>query len=353
MAEITKSINTENVVASTGIGKEIELENLKDVIDGADYDPSQFPGLVYRTEDPKAAMLLFRSGKVVCTGAKSIEEIHQSLWIFFEKLRNAGIEIDRDVEVHFQNLVASADLGYALNLDAVAIGLGLENIEYDPEIFPGLVGQIGNPNILFLLFGSGKVVITGATSSRNIQRGVSKLVSRLQTINSPEGDVLFQNPSKKSPSTPKRKSKESNSEQKKNDNGQEYDVFISHASEDKDEIVRPLAEELDQKGVQVWYDEFELSIGDSLRESIDKGLSNSEYGIVILSEAFFEKKWTQYELNSLVSRHLDEGEVILPLWHDIGKQEVMEQSPMLADLLAERVNPNNIKKVAGEIVDEI
>lgn len=131
-----------------------------------------------------------------------------------------------------------------------------------------------------------------------------------------------------------------------------YDVFISHASEDKDAVVRPLANELNKNGLSVWYDEFELGIGDSLSESIDEGLSSAEYGIVILSENFFGKDWTNYELRSLKAQQVDGEKVILPLWYGIGKEDVLEHSPALADLYAAEITQDNIESIADEIHEE-
>lgn len=114
-----------------------------------------------------------------------------------------------------------------------------------------------------------------------------------------------------------------------------WDIFISHASEDKDTVVRPLAKMLKEYGIRVWYDEFELKLGDSLSKSIDKGLSNSSYGIIILSNSFLEKGWTDYELRSLISQEiLKRDKVILPIWHEIGIQEIARYSPFLTDKFA-------------------
>lgn len=114
----------------------------------------------------------------------------------------------------------------------------------------------------------------------------------------------------------------------------EFDFFISHASEDKDEIVRDLADALKQNGFEVWYDEFELKIGDSLRKKIDSGLINSRFGIVIISPSFVKKNWTEYELNGMVAREMNGHKVILPIWHKISKDEVLKFSPTLADKMA-------------------
>lgn len=113
-----------------------------------------------------------------------------------------------------------------------------------------------------------------------------------------------------------------------------YDVFISHASEDKVDFVRPLAERLTEAGFSVWYDEFELKVGDKLRRSIDKGLVNSKFGIVVFSPDFFQKNWTQYELDGLVQKEMTGKKAILPLWHKVSKDEVMKYSPSLADTVA-------------------
>jgi hypothetical protein len=131
----------------------------------------------------------------------------------------------------------------------------------------------------------------------------------------------------------------------------EYDVFVSHASEDKESIVRPLAHALQDEGLTVWYDEFELRIGSSLRRSIDAGLGNSRFGVVVLSESFFKKGWSNYELDGLVTREVAEGgaQLILPLWHRVTNEEVIEYSPSLADKLAIRTSDSTVEEIAAEI----
>lgn len=113
-----------------------------------------------------------------------------------------------------------------------------------------------------------------------------------------------------------------------------WDVFISHASEDKDSLVRDLAKALASSGLKVWYDEFTLKLGDSLRRSIDRGLAASRFGIVVLSHSFFSKEWPQRELDGLVAKEITSGKAILPVWHNITKEEVASYSPILADRLA-------------------
>ena len=133
----------------------------------------------------------------------------------------------------------------------------------------------------------------------------------------------------------------------------DYDVFISHAGEDKDEIVRPLAIELRTQGLSVWYDEFELMIGDSLRRKIDAGIAQSRFGIVVLSVHFFAKGWPNYELDGIVTMNTSGKQGILPIWHKLTKAEVAAQSPTLADKIARNTTDFTIEEIATEIAQVI
>ncbi len=130
-----------------------------------------------------------------------------------------------------------------------------------------------------------------------------------------------------------------------------HDVFISHASEDKDEIVRPLANALMSKGLIVWYDEFTLRIGDSLRQKIDQGLANSRIGLVVLSSSFISKGWTNYELDGIVTRAVSGEQILLPIWHNITKQQVVDYSPSLADKVARSTATHTVNEIAYEIYE--
>ncbi|HMR82041.1 MAG TPA: TIR domain-containing protein [Niabella sp.] len=132
-----------------------------------------------------------------------------------------------------------------------------------------------------------------------------------------------------------------------------YDVFVSHASEDKEDFVRDFVKCLKQNGLKVWYDEFTLRVGDSLRRSIDNGLKNSRYGIVVLSEAFFRKEWPQRELDGLFAREVNGEKVILPIWHKISKDEVKKFSHMVADLVAINTSNFTTEEIAKEISDRV
>jgi hypothetical protein len=133
------------------------------------------------------------------------------------------------------------------------------------------------------------------------------------------------------------------------DPAREFDLFLSHASEDKD-FTRPLAEALSQRGVRVWFDETAIRIGDSLRESIDRGLTRSRFGVVVFSHSFFAKSWTNYELNGLVTRELQGRKVILPVWHPgLSFDDLASYSPSLADKKALLASSLSVEQIADEL----
>ena len=130
-----------------------------------------------------------------------------------------------------------------------------------------------------------------------------------------------------------------------------YDVFISHASEDKDSIVRELAIALQDEGLKVWYDEFSLRIGDSLRISIDRGLANSRIGLVVISPAFMRKGWTNYELDGIITRSVSGEQILLPIWHHVTFEDVVHFSPSLADKVARDTAQYSVSDIAHEIAE--
>ena len=176
------ALAVQNVVASSAIGQEVDLEALSGDLEGVDFEPEKFPGLIYRTEESRATVLIFRSGKIVCTGAKSVEEVHRAIESAFEVFDDLGLRVNNNSEVAVQNIVVSGDLGEWLNLNAIAIGFGLEAIEYEPEQFPGLVYRLEEPSVVALLFGSGKTVITGCKRFEDAQRATEVLVERLSNL---------------------------------------------------------------------------------------------------------------------------------------------------------------------------
>ena len=131
-----------------------------------------------------------------------------------------------------------------------------------------------------------------------------------------------------------------------------YDIFISHASEDKKEIAKPLADLLIKNNLTVWYDEYSLSIGDSLTEKIEEGLSKSSLGVIILSNNFFNKKWPRKELNALSTIELINGKTILPIWHNVTFQDVVGYSPSLADKFSLNTS-NGTEYITQQLIKEV
>ncbi|NLK26377.1 MAG: TATA-box-binding protein [Euryarchaeota archaeon] len=171
----------QNVVASASLGTELDLNKLLLQMDGAEYDPQVFPGLVFRLKEPKTATLLFRSGKMVCTGAKTIDQVRRAIETVVVHVRKAGVTITEAPTYEVQNIVASADLGQPVNLTSVVISLGLERVEYEPEVFPGLVYRMTDPKVVILLFGSGKLVCTGARTPQDVEVAVEKIGEELRS----------------------------------------------------------------------------------------------------------------------------------------------------------------------------
>jgi transcription initiation factor TFIID TATA-box-binding protein len=162
------------------LGTELDLPTIASSLEGSEYEPERFPGLIYRLKEPKTATLLFHSGKVVCTGAKSLEQVKMAIEKVTKQLEKAGIHIKIEPKIEVQNIVASSDLGQSINLNAIAITLGLERVEYEPEQFPGLVYRLDVPKVVLLLFGSGKLVCTGARKPQDVEDAVDKITIALR-----------------------------------------------------------------------------------------------------------------------------------------------------------------------------
>ena len=178
---ITK-IKVENIVATAVIAEQLDLKKASMILKGGEHNPERFPGLIYHTLHPKSAVLLFRSGKLVCTGAKTIDEVNAVIYGIvkaFKKKNSGALGVVVKPEIHIQNIVASVDLGSDLDLTKIAITFGLEKIEYEPEQFPGLVYRIKDPKVVSLLFTSGKIVCTGATKISDITLAVEKMKKEL------------------------------------------------------------------------------------------------------------------------------------------------------------------------------
>lgn len=135
--------------------------------------------------------------------------------------------------------------------------------------------------------------------------------------------------------------------------GQTWDVFISHASEDKDAVARPLRDALTRRGITVWLDEAQMKVGQSLRRKIDEGIRSSHFGVLVLSDDFFRKGWTNHELDGLVTRNVAGQQSLLPIWHDLDAESVRSYSPSLADKVALRTQELSIEEIADQIADVV
>jgi transcription initiation factor TFIID TATA-box-binding protein len=170
----------QNIVLSvTYEGTEFNLEKLARSLDGARYDPESFPGVIYKSEDPRASFLIFASGKMNCVGASSMNDAKLAIKKLTEKLRKARIKVKSEPKVKVQNIVASLDFGRKFDLEHIASRF--ENAEYEPETFPGLVFRLDDPKVVILLFVSGKGVCAGAKSMRDVNRAaqnINKILSR-------------------------------------------------------------------------------------------------------------------------------------------------------------------------------
>src|SRR3989338_6522057 len=181
--EAKKNIQIVNIVVSTGLEKDIPLEKMAATLPNTEYNPEQFPGLVLRIKEPKTSALIFSSGKVVCTGARDLEEVDRSIQSIIKSLKKLNIHVTIKPEITVQNIVASGSIGIDLNLNI--LGVQLPNTEYEPEQFPGLVHKLKGTNATFLLFSNGKIVCTGTKTEEQVNDATDKLIENLKKLSAP------------------------------------------------------------------------------------------------------------------------------------------------------------------------
>ena len=169
-----------NIVVSSSLEHTIPLEKMAATLSNTEYNPEQFPGLVIRIKEPKTSALIFSSGKIVCTGARSIQKVEESIQKIIESLQKIGIKITIKPKITIQNMVAAGSIGMDLNLNVLA--MKLPNTEYEPEQFPGLVYKLIEAKATFLLFSNGKVVCTGTKSEAEANAALEKLIVILKKI---------------------------------------------------------------------------------------------------------------------------------------------------------------------------
>jgi transcription initiation factor TFIID TATA-box-binding protein len=178
MPKFEDSIRIENVVASATLNQRIDLKAVVKGNPTVEYRPETFPGLVFRIKRPKSAILIFRTGKMVCTGAKSEKEANRAVRKVVRELKKSGIIIVGKAEIKVVNMVASANLSGRIELEESAYVLG--RTMYEPEQFPGLIYRMDEPKVVILLFASGKLVCTGATKEEDVYEAVAKLHKSLE-----------------------------------------------------------------------------------------------------------------------------------------------------------------------------
>ncbi len=178
--EPKRDIKVVNIVVSTSLNHAIPLEKMAATLSNTEYNPEQFPGLVIRIKDPKTSALIFSSGKVVCTGARSMDKVEESIKKIIKSLEKINVKITIKPEIKIQNIVASGSVGMDLNLNTLA--MKLENTEYEPEQFPGLVYKLKAAKATFLLFSNGKVVCTGTKSEKEVHAALDMLIENLKRV---------------------------------------------------------------------------------------------------------------------------------------------------------------------------
>ena len=164
------NLSVQNIVATASLGKPVSLTKLARTQSNTEYNPEQFPGLVLRVKKPKSAVLVFSSGNLVCTGTKSIAQVKEVINQVIKQLAKIGVKITDKPKITVQNIVASGSIDMKLNLNYLA--LDLENTEYEPEQFPGLVYKLIEPNATFLLFSNGKLVCTGTKNKQQLDESM-------------------------------------------------------------------------------------------------------------------------------------------------------------------------------------
>lgn len=174
------NLRIQNIVATTSLGVKVSLVKLVRSQANTEYNPEQFPGLVLRIKKPKSAVLVFSSGNLVCTGTKSVKQVGEVIKQVIKQLKKIGIKVKGKPKINVQNIVASGSINMMMNLNELA--LKLENTEYEPEQFPGLVYKLNEPNATFLLFSNGKLVCTGTKNRNQLNESMEKLFKRIKSL---------------------------------------------------------------------------------------------------------------------------------------------------------------------------
>ena len=180
MTKNPSNLTIQNIVATSSLGKPVSLTKLAKSYSNTEYNPEQFPGLVLRVKKPKSAVLVFSSGNLVCTGTKSVAQVKEVIQQVIKQLSRIGVRITDKPKITVQNIVASGTINVDLNLNILA--LELENTEYEPEQFPGLVYKLDEPTTTFLLFSNGKLVCTGTKNKQQLDDAMEQLNKNIKAV---------------------------------------------------------------------------------------------------------------------------------------------------------------------------
>ena len=180
MVKTKSNLKVQNIVATTSLGKPVSLTKLTRSQSNTEYNPEQFPGLVLRIKKPKSAVLVFSSGNLVCTGTKSVAQVKEVINAVIKQIAKIGVKITEKPKITVQNIVASGSIDLSLNLNLLA--LQLENTEYEPEQFPGLVYKLVEPTATFLLFSNGKLVCTGTKNKKQLEDAMVQLNKNIRAV---------------------------------------------------------------------------------------------------------------------------------------------------------------------------
>ncbi len=179
---VEKTVKIVNIVVSSSLEHDVPLEKMAATLSNTEYNPEQFPGLVLRIKEPKTSALIFSSGKIVVTGARSIKKVREAINKIKDALKKINIKITIEPKINIQNMVAAGNIGMSLNLNKLA--MKLHNTEYEPEQFPGLVYKLAKAKATFLLFSNGKIVCTGTKSEKEVDEAVDLLIKNLKRAKS-------------------------------------------------------------------------------------------------------------------------------------------------------------------------
>jgi transcription initiation factor TFIID TATA-box-binding protein len=175
-------ITIENIVAHAQIADKLNIKNITEKLPEAIYNPDKFSGLTYKIKDPKTAILLLPSGKVICTGLKSFEEVEQAIKQFVNRLEEVEIKLKDDIDVEIKNIVVSSILKKELHLSSISKGLLLENVDYEPSHFPGLIYRMDDIGATLLIFSSGKIVCTGTNDIEIATNAIDMMKEKISSL---------------------------------------------------------------------------------------------------------------------------------------------------------------------------